>query len=162
MAQVLNDRIIKLLFFVVLMLHVISDGQTYTIISGMLNMVTLSNYVMHWVSLSYSVNLWVTLRYSLTNFELVSWSDFKSRINLVAFQMWASLTMSASGGNPLSVCMNYTLKVVKGCTQIWAYLWATRKTQFWVVVILTMPILVTVRKFRSWLLLWKTQVVRKW
>ena len=45
MAQVLNDRIIKLLFFVVLMLHVISDGQTYTIISGMLNIVTLSQSV---------------------------------------------------------------------------------------------------------------------
>ena len=41
------DRIIKLVIFDGLMLYVIFDGQAYPIISGMLNMVTLSGYVMH-------------------------------------------------------------------------------------------------------------------
>ena len=38
-------RIIKLVIFDDLMLHVIFDGQAYTIISGMLNIVTLSQSV---------------------------------------------------------------------------------------------------------------------
>ena len=113
----LMDRIIKLIFFVVLMLHVTFDCQWF-----------------------------------VSDFKVLTWSRFKCEQNCSYLPLgWIFLIRY------------YTLKAVKRCTQIWAYLWATHKNSYskwrcpqswgylWAWTIFTCKNLCSSHFFRNWL-----------